>query len=1333
MSERLPDPHPNSRKNTICIIAMLLVSVMITFVSPVSAIGPNQNDLNSGGDLPDNTTVNITTYQFSGSYSGTGELDYNDDADWLRVQVGSNKGLSAELSFNSTTTFPNGTTIVNDFDLAIYDTNLSLIDSSWQSNPEQVSTNNSASGAASHGGLVYILIERFDGVGDWTLTIWLWASSTQPPPTTGDPLEVNDDYANATQVGTLPYGHTNLDIHSTTDQDIFEVQLTAGTTYYFDIYFIDANGDIDMKLFDSTTSITTCSSSFNSLESATSISDNESFSHNPATTGSYFFCVFGYSSAINSYSVSIATTPGGGAGTTSPTIFTTITSGSTAQAELDNLLVNDSYELTATLQEFVIGVNNVTQYNLTASHTATSVTHVENFTWSAVDAESLYLLDVELYHSGTYVSNSFDWIYIERLQNDVTASTTGDLIATNLTIGTSYSIEWHTNDTTTNSTLGDGWVNFTATATTHTQAVTWSGPSTMNDHLFSAIMYDGSAIYGYHEFEFVPNLPSIEISTYTHDANSSTNTVDSSGVDMINGNSYQYLLELLDANGTVLDDNGLLTTTATSPGMALPTWTYTTPSSTGMYCINAELYTTTSSTMLGSDYTCFNLFYDEDNDGIADEDDLCWGTPIGSMVDADGCADSQKDSDGDGYTDDIDVFPFESSQWEDADGDGYGDNPSGNLSDAFPTDSTQWEDADGDGHGDNPWGTDGDLFPSDPTQWYDVDGDGWGDNQTGNYPDKFPTDSTQWSDVDGDGYGDNAAGNNADDFVNDPTQWQDSDGDGYGDNASGNNPDAFPNEQSQHADSDGDGYGDNPNGVNGDDFPDDSTQHEDSDGDGYGDDQLGNNPDAFPDDATQWADRDGDGYGDNPSGIMPDMFPDEITQWADDDGDGHGDAANGVNGDRCLGTPSGEIVDEFGCSLSQMDADMDGVSDAEDQCDDTPTGEAADAIGCSPSQLDSDGDGVMNQWDECDNTALNAEVDLKGCADYQRDSDNDMIPDSRDNCLFTPIGAQVDGNGCSEDERDSDADGIFDSSDSCENTPSDEIADGEGCSDSQLDGDDDGVMNDLDLCRNSESDADVDEDGCSDSQRDEDRDGYSDADDSCLGTAVAEIVDENGCSRAQSDSDGDLVSDSDDKCPNTPEMQEADTDGCSLTQLDSDKDGIKDYLDDCPDTLPDDIAGANGCALRQLDSDNDGVSDLDDDFPKDPSISVDSDGDGVADIHDAFPEDSLKSVAVPEESNIINGTTVAIVALIAVIGVLGFMVWNKPESDSPFAEKQSIDLATEMAYADQIVTDQRVENHELSSDEATQWVDENGVNWSRAADGTTYRYDEMAGEWVAGE
>lgn len=101
---------------------MLILGTLLSAVTPtVQAVGPNQNDLNSGGDLPDNTTVNITNYIFSNSYSGSGELDYGDDSDYLRVALTSTQGLSASLSFPSTTTFANGTTVTNDFDLIFYD------------------------------------------------------------------------------------------------------------------------------------------------------------------------------------------------------------------------------------------------------------------------------------------------------------------------------------------------------------------------------------------------------------------------------------------------------------------------------------------------------------------------------------------------------------------------------------------------------------------------------------------------------------------------------------------------------------------------------------------------------------------------------------------------------------------------------------------------------------------------------------------------------------------------------------------------------------------------------------------------------------------------------------------------------------------------------------------------------------------------------------------------------------------------------------------------------------------------------------------------------------
>ena len=157
-------------KTTSSLLSLMLVlsTILVGLTPTVQAVGPNQNDLNSGGDLPDNTSVNITNYIFSGSYTGSGELDYGDDNDYLRVALNANQGLSATLSFPSSTTFSNGTTVTNDFDLIFYDANLTMMGSSWMSNPESLSTNTST---VAHGGMVYIDILRYSGVGTWNLTL----------------------------------------------------------------------------------------------------------------------------------------------------------------------------------------------------------------------------------------------------------------------------------------------------------------------------------------------------------------------------------------------------------------------------------------------------------------------------------------------------------------------------------------------------------------------------------------------------------------------------------------------------------------------------------------------------------------------------------------------------------------------------------------------------------------------------------------------------------------------------------------------------------------------------------------------------------------------------------------------------------------------------------------------------------------------------------------------------------------------------------------------------------------------------------------------------------
>jgi len=392
---------------------------------------------------------------------------------------------------------------------------------------------------------------------------------------------------------------------------------------------------------------------------------------------------------------------------------------------------------------------------------------------------------------------------------------------------------------------------------------------------------------------------------------------------------------------------------------------------------------------------------DSDGDGFGDqyngfEGDTCPSIFGNSTLNTFGCPDADKD----GWSDNGDDLPHESTQWLDLDGDGFGNNQSigALMIDWFPNDGTQWNDSDGDGHGDNPFGSAGDKFPNDPlrwsdkdndgvadadddfttdsTQWSDTDGDGYGDNQFGNSPDRFPNDSTrwqdsdfdgyadeddafvndatQWSDIDGDGYGDNPEGYEADEFIDDKDEWKDSDSDGLGDNT-----DAFPFDPTQTEDRDGDGMGDNPMGIGADKFPDDVSQWSDIDGDGYGDNQNGNSSDAFITDATQWSDMDGDGYGDNPAGRLADAFPNDSTQWEDLDGDGLGDNQTGTNADPYLNdfdndgyNDSIDILPKFS---SPGDLDADGCLDEDDQF-------PANSRECS----DADGDGIGDNEDPDD-------------------------------------------------------------------------------------------------------------------------------------------------------------------------------------------------------------------------------------------------------------------------------------------------------------------------------------------------------------------------------
>jgi hypothetical protein len=439
---------------------------------------------------------------------------------------------------------------------------------------------------------------------------------------------------------------------------------------------------------------------------------------------------------------------------------------------------------------------------------------------------------------------------------------------------------------------------------------------------------------------------------------------------------------------------------------------------------------------------------DTDNDGYGDnplpanQGDDCPATFGTSWQDRFGCP----DGDGDGYSNEGDIFPNDQTQWADSDSDGYGDNAYYSVQeftelrydqkgDAFPMNPTQWNDTDGDGWGDNyhesswtairpvddpatvdvdeSWpglfdasATQVDKFPLFRYQWNDTDGDWIGDEPNTPLSDGCPNtwgnsseDRIGCEDADGDGWSNPTPDwpahptGDADTFPDDPTQWRDSDGDGFGDNTSGNNPDECPGEYGTSSidrvgcpDADGDGWSNA-----GDPFPQDGTQWEDRDNDNYGDNPLGNNPDAFPDDQSQWADTDGDGYGDRK--VLPngDWFPNDPTQWSDFDNDGYGDNADGNNGDQCR-----ELYGESTIPAARgcPDTDKDGVVDPFDAFpEDFYQQTDNDGDGYGDNQAVPNGDECPEEWGNSTNNSRQGCLDSDG--DSWADTDDKFPNDSK--------------------------------------------------------------------------------------------------------------------------------------------------------------------------------------------------------------------------------------------------------------------------------------------------------------------------------------------------
>jgi hypothetical protein len=499
--------------------------------------------------------------------------------------------------------------------------------------------------------------------GTWTG----WSSNSTggggnpPPPTTScvgngtsaagviqaDILESNDVQTSATQASMLPLDCTDLSLHTTTDVDYFEIQMITGVRYFVNVTFSDAIEDIDVGWDD-------INGSF--LASGTSTTDNEQLSvlatQNITTyVDVYLFQPFGGTANLNTYDITIETdNPGGGQSFELADVV--IINETNATVSYSGLTANTMYNYTTVMNQYMIGNTTISTTLAQGSFNTTSSTYEYNVSFLPEMNESEVDIETILYDaSGNFLDDDFDTYEIDMIEVEVTSSTTGLIELTNLSTTTTYDMRWLVfdediffNDYLVSNSLesalnvsiiDESTDTFTSTTDNRSYNITWAGPTTTSVHVLLGILsVNGTQVNidtdenltGIGDDDFIPQLPSIVISSVSSSVTSTTNDVTIRGQDLVVGDSYDYNIKILDSGNATIAQSSLTSVTATYQAMSLGTWNYSTPTASGTYCALAELYESDGTQRIG-DTSCFNLVFDDDGDSVANEDDLCPNTP----------------------------------------------------------------------------------------------------------------------------------------------------------------------------------------------------------------------------------------------------------------------------------------------------------------------------------------------------------------------------------------------------------------------------------------------------------------------------------------------------------------------------------------------------------------------------------------------------------------------------------------------------------------------------------------------------------------------------------
>jgi hypothetical protein len=239
--------------------------------------GATQNDMGTGVDAG-NTLSASTTIEAG---SGTGYVDSTDTADYYKIGVTSGQTISVSM------TPPSG----SDFDLKLYDTSQSQVDSSTLGG----SQTDTVEATATASGYFYIYVYRYSGSGIYSMTVTVTGGATQNDMGTG--TDVGNTLSAAT---TIAAGSGTGYIDSTDSNDYYKINVTSGQTISASMT-PPSGSDFDLKLYDTSQSQVASSSLGGS--------QTDSVTYTATSSGYYYICVHLWSGS-GIYSMTVTVTGG---------------------------------------------------------------------------------------------------------------------------------------------------------------------------------------------------------------------------------------------------------------------------------------------------------------------------------------------------------------------------------------------------------------------------------------------------------------------------------------------------------------------------------------------------------------------------------------------------------------------------------------------------------------------------------------------------------------------------------------------------------------------------------------------------------------------------------------------------------------------------------------------------------------------------------------------------------------------------------------------------------------------------------------------------------------